>query len=594
MYGGGADDSQDSSSSEDNENVLRRRLAAGGSAWDLHAYAASLESEHESANGTKSAATKSAKKGPHAKAAKAKSKKGPQAKAAKPKSLPTATAVFKLPQVAVALLLLVGILRWGGELELDGLPVPAAKRALAILVSVSTLWATEAIPLYVTSLLIPILTVATGALLPASAGCAGADMSCMEGRFTPMPAPAAAKEICSQFFDPTVLLFMAGFSIGAVLEKLRLSNMIASVLLKPFGNKPQNVLLGIMSLGCFLSMWISNVPSSVLCVSLAQPIISQLPEGDPFAKALLIGIAISNNIGGMTTPISSPQNVIAFNWCGQVGPGITFASWMGVTVPFCSLLVLAAWVIIRTRYPPDLPLLQLSELTGEQPPLNRDQVLALLVTMSTVGAWAFWKQLGLEPYFGAMGLVGLVPIAFFFTAGLLDRNDFHNALNWSVLILIGGGLALGHVMERSFLLQILSRAVEKALSGASLWTFTVAFCLLMVVIGNFVSSTVAAIVLLPVVASVGKSVGNANLMILAAVMMDSAAMALPVSSFPNANSFAVQRTFKLPKHWGRGGPEERTESVLTVHDYIMTGGLVMLVALLQTVTFGYGLLRAFT
>ena len=36
----------------------------------------------------------------------------------------------------------------------------------------------------------------------------------------------------------------------------------------------------------------SNVPSAVLCVSLAQPIIAQLPLDDPFAKALLIGIAI--------------------------------------------------------------------------------------------------------------------------------------------------------------------------------------------------------------------------------------------------------------------------------------------------------------
>jgi hypothetical protein len=37
---------------------------------------------------------------------------------------------------------------------------------------------------------------------------------------------------------------------------------------------------------------VSNVPSAVLCVSLAQPIIAQLPQDDPFAKALLIGIAI--------------------------------------------------------------------------------------------------------------------------------------------------------------------------------------------------------------------------------------------------------------------------------------------------------------
>jgi hypothetical protein len=43
-------------------------------------------------------------------------------------------------------------------------------------------------------------------------------------------------------------------SIGAVLEKQRISSLIASVVLKPFGNKPENVLLGIMSLGMFLSV----------------------------------------------------------------------------------------------------------------------------------------------------------------------------------------------------------------------------------------------------------------------------------------------------------------------------------------------------
>lgn len=250
-------------------------------------------------------------------------------------------------------------------------------------------------------------------------------------------------------------------------------------------------------------------------------------------QALLIGIAISNNIGGMTTPIASPQNVIAFNWCGLAGSGMSFGGWLCITVPFCSILLLAAWCLIRLRYPPMLRVLQISELTREQPRMNRDQMLALLVTTSTVLAWAFWKPLGLEPYFGSMGLVGLVPIAFFFTAGLLDRNDFHNSLNWSVLILIGGGLALGHVMERSFLLQIMSTTIQRTLSGASLWTFTAAFSCFMAIIANFVSSTVAAIIILPVVASVGKSIGQANLMIIASVLMDSAASMIP-PPFPHA------------------------------------------------------------
>ena len=70
--------------------------------------------------------------------------------------------------------------------------------------------------------------------------------------------------------------------------------------------------------------------------------------------------------------------------------------------------------------------------------------------------------------------------------------------------------------------------MQTTLSGASLWTFTLAFTLFMALIANFVSSTVAAIIILPVVASVGKSVGKANLMIIASVLMDSAAMAQPV------------------------------------------------------------------
>ena len=185
----------------------------------------------------------------------------------------------------------LAVLCFPGELELDAVPVPAARRCLAILVCVSTLWATEAIPLYVTSLLVPLLTVATGALLPASSDCPPGDKNCISARFAPHPTHLAAKEICGQFFEPTVLLFLAGFSIGAALEKHRISQMIASLLLRPFGNKPENVLLGIMLLGMFLSMWISNIPASVLCVSLSQAIVHQLPAGDPYAKALLLGIA---------------------------------------------------------------------------------------------------------------------------------------------------------------------------------------------------------------------------------------------------------------------------------------------------------------
>lgn len=107
-----------------------------------------------------------------------------------------------------------------------------------------------------------------------------------------------------------------------------------------------------------------------------------------------------------------------------------------------------------------------------------------------------------QPIFGSMGLVGLVAIALFFSTGLLDREDFEKGLNWTVLVLIGGGLALGHVMERSYLLHIASEGIVSALGGAGLWTFMAAFAGLMAIVANFISSTVAAIIIIPVVAQV--------------------------------------------------------------------------------------------
>ncbi len=141
--------------------------------------------------------------------------------------------------------------------------MPSARRCLAIVSLVSILWAFEAVPLHITSLLVPLLTVVSGALMSVDSG-------------LPLPASKAAKEICSEFFNPTILLFLAGFSIGAVLEKQKLSKILAGAVLRPFGNRPDVLLLGMMLLGAFMSMWISNIPSSVLCTSLAQPILAQV------------------------------------------------------------------------------------------------------------------------------------------------------------------------------------------------------------------------------------------------------------------------------------------------------------------------------
>jgi hypothetical protein len=59
------------------------------------------------------------------------------------------------------------------------------------------------------------------------------------------------------------------------------------------------VLLANMLVATFLSMWISNVAAPVLCYSLVLPVLRTMsPPNHPFAKSLVLGIALASNVSG--------------------------------------------------------------------------------------------------------------------------------------------------------------------------------------------------------------------------------------------------------------------------------------------------------
>lgn len=81
-------------------------------------------------------------------------------------------------------------------------------------------------------------------------------------------------------------------------------------------------------------MWISNVASPVVCLSVVRPLLRDLPADEPYVKMLLLAIAFANNIGGMTTPIASPQNILASGLLRDKGSAyeVSFIKWLGAGV----------------------------------------------------------------------------------------------------------------------------------------------------------------------------------------------------------------------------------------------------------------------
>ncbi|GME80993.1 unnamed protein product [Ambrosiozyma monospora] len=169
---------------------------------------------------------------------------------------------------------------------------------LAVVAVCAILWATEAIPLFATSLLVPFLVVLCNTLKDEDTG-------------KVMAAPDAATYILSTMWNSTIMLLLGGFTLAAGLSKYNIAKVASSWILHYAGTKPRNVLLAITGVALFLSMWISNVAAPVLAYSLIDPMLKSIPTNSGFAKALVLGIALVSDAAGMSTPISSPQNMIA-------------------------------------------------------------------------------------------------------------------------------------------------------------------------------------------------------------------------------------------------------------------------------------------
>lgn len=408
---------------------------------------------------------------------------------------------------------------------------PEQQNCLAMLVFVSLLWATEVIPLFVTSLMIPFLCVVLRVVRSD-----GAPQQRLEGK-------AAAGYIFSAMWTPVIMLLLGGFTIAAALSKYDIAKRIATFVLSKAGTRPRTVLVTNMFVAAFASMWISNVAAPVLCFSIIQPMLRNLPSDSNMSKALILGIALASNVGGMLSPIASPQNIIALS---TMSPQPSWGVWFFIALPVGIISILIIWVLLLISFKPGrgttiVPVRPVKDaFTGVQWFIS-------LVTVGTIILWCLSHQM--EDIFGDMGVVAIIPLVLFFGTGILTKEDFNNFL-WTIIILAAGGLSLGKAVNSSGLLQTIAGQITSRVEGMGVYGVLCVFSALILVVATFISHTVAALIILPLVYSVGQGMEDPrpNLLVMGGALMCSAAMGLPTSGFPNMSKYLVLP--RCVKGWG--------------------------------------------
>ena len=193
-----------------------------------------------------------------------------------------------------------------------------------------------------------------------------------------------------------------------------------------------------------------------------------LPSDSPMSKALILGIALASNIGGMLSPIASPQNVVAIE---IMNPGPSWLVWFFIALPVGIISILLIWLVLLLTFHPGRGT-TIVPIRSVRDKFTGVQWFISFVTLGTIVLWCFSTQL--EWLFGEMGVIAIIPLILFFGTGILTKEDFNNFL-WTIIILAAGGLSLGKAVNSSGLLHTIAKKITDEVAGLSLYGVLVDF-----------------------------------------------------------------------------------------------------------------------
>jgi solute carrier family 13 (sodium-dependent dicarboxylate transporter), member 2/3/5 len=442
-----------------------------------------------------------------------------------------AVGVVAAPAVFAALLIA----------PLSGLS-PEAHRLAAILSAVVVLWITETLPMPVT------------ALLGASA--------CVVMRVAP------AKEVFAPFADPLMFLFIGSFILARAIFLHGLDRRLAyGVLSLPWlGGRPSRILLAFGAVTAAISGWVSNTATTAMMFGIGVALLAVMERPgadgrsrlDPrFATGLMLMTSFSASIGGLATPVGTPPNVIGIGFIRtQLGAEVTFFEWMAIGAPTVLVLFLALYAYLNYASPAGVTRLTESaeaisrerSSLGPWSPGERSVAVAFgvtvllwitpgLIAMVLGEGSALYRELGARLPEGVAALLGAM-LLFALPGGPGRRAiQWEEAvqIEWGVVLLYGGGFALGVLSFSTGLAEAMGRGLTGLVPLQGEFGLLVASVLVAVLVSETTSNTASANMVVPVVISVAKAAGMDPLApALAATMAASLGFMLPVSTPCNA------------------------------------------------------------
>jgi len=413
---------------------------------------------------------------------------------------------------------------------------------LAIFVAAIILWITEAIPNYLTSLILILAIVLTGV--------------------------TTDKVAYAQLGHPVMWLNILSFVLASMLVKTRVAKRFALWFVIRFGKNATMVIFSFVVINIVLSAFISATTAKatiLLPIFMVVAAIYGATGGENrnnFGRNLVLQNLFQINVGASGFITGSGANLLAGSLiAGAMGWSVfSFQDWFVAAFPLCVLLIIIGWVVgTKIIFPlkgdENYPQIQggMDRLKQELNSLGKmsfDEYKAIAIFVVVLALWATDKQHGINQT--AVAFLGAV-VALLPGIGIVKWNDID--IPWHLLLFSAGAYTLGAGLGATDLPATIVDVLFTSLGindGTPFWVLYVLLTATMIFSALiFQSKTMRALIFVPIAIGVAQKFGYPVLSLsLPVALLIEHVYVLPFNSKPAAllyttNQYSWKDTFKF-------------------------------------------------
>eukprot|EP00405_Crypthecodinium_cohnii_P025597 CAMPEP_0206485976 /NCGR_PEP_ID=MMETSP0324_2-20121206/40797_1 /ASSEMBLY_ACC=CAM_ASM_000836 /TAXON_ID=2866 /ORGANISM="Crypthecodinium cohnii, Strain Seligo" /LENGTH=662 /DNA_ID=CAMNT_0053964231 /DNA_START=10 /DNA_END=1998 /DNA_ORIENTATION=- len=370
----------------------------------------------------------------------------------------------------------------------------------------------------------------------------------------------SSRIVAQAYWNWISVLVVATYLVSLAVEESRLPKRLVLRFLLTFPTMSPAMLLATLMGFCFLlAMFVNRVVAADRrCLESKQ----LLKDAQRFGDALLLGLAYAASCGGMATLTGAIAHYFLAGMV-NVDTEVNWASWLEFAGPIALVCGLAAYIVLYFRYIFKTTVAGLSkelleaeeeELHTEVGSFSRDEFMVLLIQVLQL-ALLVLRPYAISPNVTSSSggvlvndaAVAAIPALLLFFVpssvrprqALLSWPTVHERLDFGLVLLVGGGMAINSGFAQSGLNLIIGNCIGQIIPHLGAYALNLCVIIVVTLACQVFSNVGAAATLLPVMASAAlQAVVNPLRLLLPATIATSLVFLLPTATPSNVVALA--------------------------------------------------------